>query len=427
MFSHSPVEIDTMCPGQRITNKRVLILTQLFAPSIGVGALRSTFFSKYLPLFGWDPFIITSSEDYHPLLNTNISGLPPQEKVVRIPGTNQVQNDTILFRLNRLARIFYLPETTYTEKLYKGWVKVGMQVISRIQPDVILASSGPDSAYVAAYILSKRTGIPFIIDFRDIAEQFSLKTVSGKLRIQRIIKRRKKFTSAAAACTTVSNGLASQLISKSGIEAKVIYNGFDHEIHASLRGKEEGREKFTICYAGRIWDPKHRDPRPLFNAIDRLINNDVFHKENFLVQFVGTEPELVNRFSEGFSCAGNIQIIPRVSYEESICYMMSANILLHLSHQQQKGILTTKLFDYMAVGRPILSIPGDGDEVDNLLIQTCSGISAGNIDSIVNFLETGYKQYTRDKAGKRVVEDLPMGFSRLESTKNLSTLLNDIV
>lgn len=416
-----------MCPGQTIADKKILILTQLFAPSSGVGALRSTFFSKYLPVFGWEPFVLTSSEDYHPLLNTNISGLPPQKNIIRIPGTNQSLDDSISFRLNRLIRLFYLPETAHTAKLFKRWLSVGMDVVNEIQPDVIMASSGPESSYLAAHTLSKRSGIPYIIDFRDIAEQFLPETLSGKLRIKQIIKRREKFTTAAAACTTVSEGLADQLYSESGIKAYVVYNGFDHEIHSSIKSTLPDYGKFTVCYVGRIWDPVHRDPRPLFTAIDQLISNNNINKNSFLIQFVGTEPELVNRFADGFTCAGNITIVPRVSYEESIRYMMSANVLLHLSHRQQKGVLTTKVFDYMAAGRPILSIPGDGDELDNLLYRTGSGIPAEDIDSIAYFLNDHYNRYTHGRRLQAVGSNLPMTFSRLESTKILSELLNTII
>ncbi len=45
---------------------KVLMITTHFAPDIHVGAKRVTKFAKYLPLYGWQPVILTKEvSEYH--------------------------------------------------------------------------------------------------------------------------------------------------------------------------------------------------------------------------------------------------------------------------------------------------------------------------------------------------------------------------
>ena len=47
--------------------KKVLIITYHFPPDAEVGGLRVQKFAKYLPLYGWEPFILSVDEKYYPL------------------------------------------------------------------------------------------------------------------------------------------------------------------------------------------------------------------------------------------------------------------------------------------------------------------------------------------------------------------------
>jgi hypothetical protein len=49
--------------------RRVLVITTHFAPDIHVGAKRATKFAKYLPLYGWQPIILTKEvSEYHKVM-----------------------------------------------------------------------------------------------------------------------------------------------------------------------------------------------------------------------------------------------------------------------------------------------------------------------------------------------------------------------
>lgn len=56
---------------------KVLMIATHFAPDIHVGAKRLTRFAKNLPLYGWQPVILTKEEsEYHGVDETLLQELP---------------------------------------------------------------------------------------------------------------------------------------------------------------------------------------------------------------------------------------------------------------------------------------------------------------------------------------------------------------
>jgi glycosyltransferase involved in cell wall biosynthesis len=95
-------------------------------------------------------------------------------------------------------------------------------------------------------------------------------------------------------------------------------------------------------------------------AFSKVINQDPEWK----LQFIGNCHSGVNRTVEKLLLNDFVQFIPYVSHAEAIQYMMQATVLLLIipDIEDNKGILTGKLFEYMATRNPILLIgPKDGD------------------------------------------------------------------
>ena len=78
-----------------------------------------------------------------------------------------------------------------------------------------------------------------------------------------------------------------------------------------------------------------------------------------------------------------IEFIPYVNHKDAIKYMMESSVLLLIipDHHSNKSIITGKLFEYLASGKPILCIgPPDGDAAD--IIETSgNGKCAGYYDT----------------------------------------------
>jgi glycosyltransferase involved in cell wall biosynthesis len=117
-----------------------------------------------------------------------------------------------------------------------------------------------------------------------------------------------------------------------------------------------------------------------------------------------------------------------LSHDKVVLEQMNATLLLLVLNDtpNSKGILTGKLFEYMASGRPILAIgPVDGDAAA-ILKESGSGVCFDfkDVNGIKNYLTEMYSMYmsgTLNRNNKSVDK-----WSRLELTRQLSNLLDTI-
>jgi glycosyltransferase involved in cell wall biosynthesis len=112
--------------------------------------------------------------------------------------------------------------------------------------------------------------------------------------------------------------------------------------------------------------------------------------------------------------------------------MVHANMLLFIVPHAENNrlIITGKLFEYMASGTPMLSIgPVDGD-ASQLIAEGNRGPMVDYLDKegIKSALRRQYSLWKKDNRKKAFhKEDELMQFSRRELTKKLSDLLNSLV
>ena len=70
-----------------------------------------------------------------------------------------------------------------------------------------------------------------------------------------------------------------------------------------------------------------------------------------------------------------------------------ATILLLLPVVRSKGFIPAKLFEYLGAARPILSIHGQGDVVEQLLNETQAGVAAAEANQIADIVLRSYRQW----------------------------------
>ena len=109
--------------------------------------------------------------------------------------------------------------------------------------------------------------------------------------------------------------------------------------------------------------------------------------------FYGDQKQAAD-FVEGRPCNTVMRGCRTVPKSELIPVMKSAAVLLHLSVAGAKGIMTSKVTEYLAAGPPILTVPGDGDVVDALLRDTGAGESCADVNSAFAFLLNRYEAWT---------------------------------
>jgi len=401
-----------------MAEKTVLIITDAFPPSF---APRMGYLAKYLGEHGWKGIAVSPAFDHEKNTVVNfefLSGNIPYKMIY-----TQKRKRNLLFR----AISFFIPDMRIAAWDLNKKMKYSVEnLIEKNQIDMILCSS----AYSVfplniAYNVAKKYGISWIADLRDIYEQ-----CSGKLSlIRRIhtkigIQRRNSILKSASIITTVSKKHA-EVLRNYGLNTCVIYNGADTSIFTPA--KYHSLDKFIILYTGKIrpFQLLSRDVSPLFSAIQKLHANSAIDNKRFRVQFYSDtkSQKIINDLKISFGVSDFIDCFDLVSSAEIPKILNDSSVLLLLLGRGNKGIMTTKFFEYLAVGRPILCIWSDEGEVEEIINNSRAGIAAKTEDDVKCFimakynewLETGYtkehdieanntKEFSRKYNAKQFVE-----------------------
>ncbi len=433
--------------------RRVLVLTYYFPPSGGPGVQRVLKFVKYLPSFDWTPVVVTVEEGAYPArddsleddvpdaadvhrtsswdpyhLYARLTGRSEEDAVVQ--GSLEGREQTWKERLARWVRAnLVLPDARV------GWVPFaigqGRRLLAAQPFDAILTTGPPHSTHLAGAALQWMTGTPWIADFRDpwtdINYYQELPHTALALRIdaalERLVLRR------ADAVTTVSPSWRSLLQGKTGAGNEtpihVIQNGFDAE-DVGRDGVGVDEERFAITHVGSLY--ASRNPTALWQAIRRL--RDEGAVPNLRIRLVGMVDPNVRASLREQGLADITEFVSYVPHPEAVEYMQRAGLLL-LSIERfpaDNGMLTGKIYEYLASRRPIVGVgPADGDAA-RLLEQTGGGQLYGrdDISGLAAYLRSQYEAWTAGEPESGASLDALQPYQREAETEELAEILGTL-
>ena len=153
-----------------------------------------------------------------------------------------------------------------------------------------------------------------------------------------------------------------------------IGNGCDFEDFAGLEYRPS--ERFRITHAGSFFG--QRSPRPFLTALAES-GLDV------VARFVGDFRSADREWAEDLGLGDRIELVPYVSRHRALELQRDSEALLLLIPEaggRGKGVLSGKVYEYLAAERPILaSVPTDGAAAA-LLRRTGAGIVVGPEDVV---------------------------------------------
>ena len=343
---------------------RVLLISYFFPPYNTIGAVRVGKTARYLLEQGFDVRVLTAVEQsWKGALPLNLRLEIPEDKVVYAGSP----------RLSRFVGSLIRRLTGgESGNGHFAWFPFAfleaMRLINTWTPDVLFASGLPVTSFWAAFLISKRTKIPWVAELRDLwADNPTYapwrRFVEGA--VERLV------LPSASGMVTVSEPLADTLRRKYGKKVVVVYNGFDDGVMLETQNADtSGRLK--ILYTGTLYK-KWRDPTPLFLALKELGPL----AENVQVAFYGPGLEFAVEAAEQAGVRSCVDVYPPVSYEESLRLQAQSDVLLLLqwADPREKGIYTGKLFEYIGSRRPILSVGPTDNEPSELIVSHGFGVA----------------------------------------------------
>jgi glycosyltransferase involved in cell wall biosynthesis len=270
--------------------------------------------------------------------------------------------------------------------------------------------------HLIALGLKEKFDIPWIADFRDPWTDIDF---YHKLRLTKWADKKhrrleKKVLEKADHIVTVSPGCAADLEKIAHRKIEVIYNGFDPTDYQFE--KPEPDKTFTISHFGAF--NKDRNPASLWIALNQLSEINADFKKLLRIKLIGqTDESIINDIKKN-NLTDNLILTDHLPHKEGLIQLSKSQVLLLPLNDAPnvKGILPGKMYEYMALRRPILALgPTDADYAA-ILRETNAGVPL-DFQDLKGIMETLQNYFQLFKENKLEVDS---GAYEKFSRKNLA-------
>jgi glycosyltransferase involved in cell wall biosynthesis len=435
--------------------RRVLVLTYYFPPSGGPGVQRVLKFAKYLPTCGWTPVVLTVEEGTYPARDPSLwQDVPASAEVHRTASWDPYQLYARLTGQSREEAVVQGSvkgeETSFTHILAQwvranvilpdarvGWVPFavwrGWQLLADGGVDAILTTGPPHSTHLAGAALQALTGTPWVADFRDPWTDINYYQELPHTRwaqwldaaLERLVLLR------ARAVTTVSpswRDLLSRKVQKNGRSSRrfsVVQNGFDTD-DIPRSPARPAADAFELTHVGSLY--ASRNPEALWRALRRLL--DMHDSMTLRVRLVGSVDPNVSRSLEAHGLMSITTHVPYVPHAEALTYMRQAGLLVLSieSFPEANGMMTGKIYEYLASGRPVVGIGPPGGDAAALLRTTEGGRLFGQneVAGLAHFIRDHYRAWERGNPFSGASSDALRPYRRQGQTERMAGVLDAV-
>ncbi len=428
--------------------KKVLVIAYYFPPMGMGGVQRVAKFVKYLPGFGWQPVVLTVKEVEYLWHDPSLMKEIPKD--IQIHASGSFDPLRILFLIKKLFETkdkktqkgsqlhtqgksralswFLFPDNKI------GWLPwalaKGFFLCKREKIDLIFSTSPPPTSHLIGFFLKFLTRLNWIADFRDLWVGYQFEYLPTGLHKWLKHKAQRMILRSADAVVTDNGKKAEQMknVASRIKRLEVISQGYDSE---DLKTSPEKKsDAFRIFYSGTF--SPDCNPEPFFLALSDLIKENLIPKEKVRVTHIGLSlgldlEQLLNRYDLS-------EIVERRGYlphKEALSSLSQADLFLLLisSSKGRELISSGKIFEYIAVGKPILAVVPPGGAAAQIIKQLNAGkvVSPENIPEIKETLFHFYKKFENKKITSEIRTDDLRFFERKYLTSRLAKLFESVL
>ncbi len=354
-------------------------MTLYFPPAGGGGVQRSLKLAQYLPALGIETHVLAPDDPkwvhrdpelrvptqawVHRARYVGLRAQKPAEELRAADGLERA-----LVQVRFTARRLLVPDASVTWNLTA--IPTAIRIVRREGIDVVVTTSPPGSIHLAGAAVQGATGARWLADLRDplVANPHRRSDTTAtrarqaaNAQLARLVARR------ADGISCVSEAIAEEMrgLGAHGI-VRTIANGCDFDDFAGLEYRPAPR--FRITHTGSFFGK--RDPRPFLQAL---------HDSGLdaVARFVGDFRSADREWAESLGLGDRLELVEYAPRAEALRLQRDSEALLLLvpdAGGRGKGVLSGKVFEYLAAGRPILAaVPPDGAAAA-LIEETGAGV-----------------------------------------------------
>lgn len=430
--------------------KKVLIITYYWPPTGGAGVQRWLKFSKYFRQFGWEPIIYTPSNPDFPIndetllkdIPTNLTVLKTQitepydiyRKIMRKKKTETVnqgflsegkENSLLQSAMIWVRGNFFIPDAR------KFWIKPSIAYLSNYitenKIDAIISTGPPHSMHLIAKGLKQKFNLPWIADFRDPWTQIDF---YSQLKLSSFADRQHKklensVLTQANRVVTISPSCALDLEKLGNRPVDVVTNGFDTD-DFSFDSNVKLLDGFLFHHIGAL--NKDRNPLTLWKVLGDLCKEHPDLKKDLIIKFTGKTDAIAFESLKQNGLMDNAKKTDYLPHSEVVKLMAQSPILLLALNNtpNNAGVLSGKLFEYLAAKRPIFGIGLPNADAADILKSTQAGTMV-HFDDYEGTKQAVLNLYQKFKSHQLSINSSSIDkYSRENCAKDYVNLLNEI-
>jgi glycosyltransferase involved in cell wall biosynthesis len=336
-----------------------------FPPLAGSSGIQRTLrFVQHLPAHGWEPLVISADPRAYESTSDDLLAEIPPGTVVRRPFA--------LDTARHLAIRGRYPGFLARPDRWVSWrfaaVREGLRLIREFRPQAIWSTYPIATAHVIGHELARRSGLPWIADFRDPMAQDGYpadpKTWLAFKRIEEAAMRE------AHRCVFTTPGAARYYrarYSEANERIAVIENGYDEETFVRAERALPTREPLipgalTLLHSGIVY-PVERDPAALLAAFGQIAASGAIPRGRLRLRFRSpVHGQLLERLVTEHGIADLVEILPAIPYEGALAEMLRADGLLVLQAANCNDQIPAKLYEYLRARRPVVALTEPGGD-----------------------------------------------------------------
>jgi glycosyltransferase involved in cell wall biosynthesis len=392
-----------------MSSRKVLFVSYAFPPTGGAGVQRAVKFVKYLPSYGWKPIVLTAANPSVPVMENDFQGdLDPQLRVLRARTWEPSYSvkASLAGGQGRSASRLRSAVRRYASKILQPdpqilWNRSAFQLAKRALAgeslDAIVVSGPPFSSFLLGCKLKKHFGVPLVLDFRDewmlVGRYMENHQMQGSLVRRQLASMHRVLAAADAAIATTQASAAEIMAHCMTIAGQAgmpscspprvccIYNGFDpddmREIglpaswnRSSFTSSEDAlssERRLQIVYTGTLWNLT--DIGPVVSSLEQLHVRSSQLASRIELVTVGRctagQTSLLDRLS---STSVRVTPLAYLPHADALRLAAKADLLLLLLAAEvgAERVVPAKLFEYLALRRPVLAVVPTGETADLL-------------------------------------------------------------
>jgi hypothetical protein len=386
-----------------LTMKTLVMIAYFFPPEGSAGSFRPLRFVRYLPQMGWRAHVISALPSQYERYDPGLLAMVPKEtEVIRVKGydvwqafqswrSRRIQKKLTIsggINVRRLTdgqgrniwswareMVRSGEASWYHPDMARPWikpaVKATVELCKRESTGVIWATAGPVSSFHVAQLASWRTGIPYVLDFRD-SWTITYNDFEARRPKWAIRRDRKRMFTLLEGAQAVVFRYASEAESywrayHGALEQRkvhIIPNGYEGSIdhHMIPTG-----DRCNIVYTGTL-QSYHYDV--FLKSLRILKRKDLTLAKKLRVLFVGETPSELYEQLKKLDLDDIVELRAPTSHSETVRLQREAHCFLVFGRSpEMRGhelLVGAKLFAYIKAGRPIIGVL-PSDETRNIL------------------------------------------------------------